>query len=131
MTLPNLVLDPDTVAAWFVVGLAAGWLAGKVMENLSYGIIGNLLLGSIGAVVGGALVSNFVAGEPAFWVSVIMAFIGACILIVVARCSSECLTDRAPEGRAKIRNKLPMTSASGIRTADGGGQWRGYSWPTH
>jgi uncharacterized membrane protein YeaQ/YmgE (transglycosylase-associated protein family) len=61
MTLAKLVLDPGTVAAWLVVGLAAGWLAGKVMENLSYGIIGDLLLGSIGA------------------------FIGACILIVVAR----------------------------------------------
>jgi uncharacterized membrane protein YeaQ/YmgE (transglycosylase-associated protein family) len=85
MLFAGLVLHPGSVAAWLAVGLIAGWLAGKVMETPSYGIMGDLLLGSFGAFVGGALPGFFVAGDPAYLVAVLTAFIGACILIVVAR----------------------------------------------
>jgi uncharacterized membrane protein YeaQ/YmgE (transglycosylase-associated protein family) len=85
MLFADLVLNPRNVAAWLVAGLIAGWLAGKMMENPSYGIIGDLLLGTVGAVVGGILLAFAVTGEPAFWLAALVAFIGACVLIVAAR----------------------------------------------
>jgi uncharacterized membrane protein YeaQ/YmgE (transglycosylase-associated protein family) len=85
MFVANVVLDPGGIAAWLVVGLIAGWLAGKVMESGSFGIMGDLLLGLVGALVGGVVFGFFVTGEPAFWGTVLVAFVGACILIVVVR----------------------------------------------
>lgn len=41
------------ILAWIIVGLIAGWLAGAVMKGRGYGILGDMLLGIVGAVVGG------------------------------------------------------------------------------
>ncbi|MGI6414779.1 MAG: GlsB/YeaQ/YmgE family stress response membrane protein [Thermoguttaceae bacterium] len=40
---------------FLLIGLAAGWLAGKIMKGHSFGIVGNLVIGVIGAVLGGLL----------------------------------------------------------------------------
>ena len=48
MIFADLVLPPASIAVWIVVGLIMGWLAAKMIENPSYGIMGDLL-GSIGA----------------------------------------------------------------------------------
>ena len=41
---------------WFLlIGLVAGWLAGQVMKGGGYGLLGDLILGVIGALVGGYL----------------------------------------------------------------------------
>src|SRR5579859_5164613 len=44
-----------SIIAWIVLGLIAGWLAGQVMKGGGYGVIGDIVLGIIGAVVGGFL----------------------------------------------------------------------------
>ena len=85
MIFADLILHPASVAVWIVVGMITGWLAAKVMENPSYGITGDLLLGSIGAVVGGALVGFFVDGAPAFGVAVLTALMGAIVAVVSGR----------------------------------------------
>ena len=39
---------------WFVlIGLVAGWLAGQVMQGGGYGTVGDIVIGVLGAVVGG------------------------------------------------------------------------------
>ena len=40
---------------FLLIGLAAGWLAGKIMEGHSFGLLGNLVVGVIGAILGGFL----------------------------------------------------------------------------
>ena len=40
--------------AWIIVGLIAGWLAGLVMKGGGYGVLGDIILGIIGAIIGGA-----------------------------------------------------------------------------
>jgi uncharacterized membrane protein YeaQ/YmgE (transglycosylase-associated protein family) len=85
MLIAELVLGPGLVAGWLVAGLIAGALAGKMMENPSYGIMGDLVLGAIGAVLGGIVLGLSATGEPAFWLSVLVAFGGACVLIVAGR----------------------------------------------
>jgi uncharacterized membrane protein YeaQ/YmgE (transglycosylase-associated protein family) len=85
MIFADLVLPPASIAVWIVVGLIMGWLAAKMIENPSYGIMGDLLLGSIGAVAGGALLGLFVEGAPGFWIAALTALIGALVVVVVGR----------------------------------------------
>jgi len=78
-------LQPGGWVAWLVVGLLAGWCAGFVMRGPGYGIIGDIIVGLIGAAIGGFLFGLVVPGDAGFWGSVAVAFIGACIFIFIAR----------------------------------------------
>ena len=79
-------LDPGGLIAWLVVGLIAGWLAGQSMPGSGYGLVGDILLGVVGAVVGGFLFSLLLPGSSAGFVgSIVVAFVGAVILIALLR----------------------------------------------
>ena len=56
-------LEPGGLIAWLVVGLIAGWLAGQFMKGGGYGIIGDIVLGIIGAFVGGFIFSLLLPGS--------------------------------------------------------------------
>jgi uncharacterized membrane protein YeaQ/YmgE (transglycosylase-associated protein family) len=49
----EMTLHPGGILAWVFVGLFAGWLAARVMGGGSYGIVADIILGLIGALVGG------------------------------------------------------------------------------
>jgi len=83
--LADVTMSPGGVIAWIGVGLIAGWLAGMVMSGGGFGIIADIVLGLIGAFIGGIVSGFFVAGEAGFWSSILIAFVGACILIALAR----------------------------------------------
>ena len=83
--LAELELNPGGVIAWIGVGLIAGWLAGLVMSGGGYGIIADIVLGLVGALIGGIVSGFFLAGDAGFWASLLIAFIGACMVIGVAR----------------------------------------------
>jgi uncharacterized membrane protein YeaQ/YmgE (transglycosylase-associated protein family) len=85
MLLADFVLQPGGIAGWIVAGLIAGWLAGKVLQSPSYGTMGDLIIGTIGGLLGGALLGFFVDGQPQFWLAVLVAFIAACVSIGVVR----------------------------------------------
>ena len=79
-------LDPGGLIAWLVVGLIAGWLAGVFMKGGGYGVVGDIVLGIIGAFVGGFIFSILLPGSSAGLIgSIVVAFIGAVILIALAR----------------------------------------------
>ena len=46
------------ILAWLVVGLIAGWLASQVMRGGGYGLIGDIIVGVVGAVIGGFLAAT-------------------------------------------------------------------------
>jgi uncharacterized membrane protein YeaQ/YmgE (transglycosylase-associated protein family) len=73
---------------WIILGLIAGWLASIVMKtNSSQGMLMDIVLGVIGAFVGGFIVSLFgTAGVTGFnlW-SVLVATLGAVLLIWLGR----------------------------------------------
>jgi uncharacterized membrane protein YeaQ/YmgE (transglycosylase-associated protein family) len=85
LILADVYLDPGGIVAWLVVGLVAGFLAGKVMKGSGYGIIGDLILGLVGAFLGGLLFGSFAHAEYALIGSIIVAFVGACLLIAIVR----------------------------------------------
>jgi uncharacterized membrane protein YeaQ/YmgE (transglycosylase-associated protein family) len=81
----RIVLDPSTLAAWLVLGTVCAWLASKMMDEASYGILGELFFGALGAFAGGCVYGLLVQGEPAFWGTMLVAVLGACVLIGGAR----------------------------------------------
>jgi uncharacterized membrane protein YeaQ/YmgE (transglycosylase-associated protein family) len=74
------------IFAWIVVGLIAGWLAGKVMKGGGYGILVDIILGILGGILGG-----WIFGLLGIWQgrgmvgSIVVAFIGAVILVAITR----------------------------------------------
>jgi uncharacterized membrane protein YeaQ/YmgE (transglycosylase-associated protein family) len=72
---------------WFlIVGLIAGWLAGMLVKGGGFGLIGDLVVGVIGAVLGGWLFSTFGASMGGGLIgSIIVATIGAVILLIIVR----------------------------------------------
>lgn len=75
--------------SWIIVGLIAGWLAGKVMGGHGYGFWGDLILGVIGALVGGFL-ARALFGNPdpltGFNLgTLVVAFLGAVIVVAIYR----------------------------------------------
>lgn len=75
--------------AWLVVGLIAGWLAGQVMKGGGYGLVGDIVVGAVGAVLGGFIASRlFAVADPINGINVqtiIVAFVGAMVLIWLVR----------------------------------------------
>ena len=78
-----------TILAWLVVGLIAGFLASQVMRGGGYGLIGDIVVGVVGALIGGWLATTLLnMPNPVSGInvtSVIVAFIGAVILIAILR----------------------------------------------
>ena len=71
---------------WFlIVGLIAGWLAGVVMKGGGYGLIGDLIIGILGATIGGHVLGWLGFGAYGLIGSIFTAFIGAVILIFLVR----------------------------------------------
>jgi len=92
MTLATFVLgvalNPGGLLAWLVVCLIAGFLASMVMRG-GYGIVGDIIIGIVGAFIGGLIASLLGFGGSAGFVgSIIIAFLGACILIAILRAVS-------------------------------------------
>ncbi len=78
------------IIAWILLGLVAGFLAGQVMKGGGYGLIGDIVLGIVGAVVGGFLASNLLGLDVNGFniTSILIAFVGACLVIGISRAVS-------------------------------------------
>ena len=72
---------------WFlVVGLVAGWLAGVLVKGGGFGLIGDLVVGVIGAFLGGWLFSTLGASAGGGLLgSIIVATVGAIVLLLIVR----------------------------------------------
>ena len=90
MTLATLIfgvnLSLSNVLWWLLVGLVAGFLASRVMRGGGYGLIGDIVVGLIGAFIGGWLAGFLgLGGSSSLIVAIVIAFIGACILLAIFR----------------------------------------------
>ncbi len=86
----SFTLDLDTILIWALVGLVAGFLASHIALGHGLGLLGDIVVGIIGAFTGGFLllgvfhISIDVAGHP-LMTQMLMAFIGAAIVLLVVR----------------------------------------------
>jgi uncharacterized membrane protein YeaQ/YmgE (transglycosylase-associated protein family) len=77
------------ILSWVIVGLIAGWLAGVVIKGRGYGLLGNILIGIVGALIGGYLATGLLGiADPINGVNVgtiVVAFLGAVVTIALVR----------------------------------------------
>ena len=71
---------------WLIVGGVAGLLAGLAMKGGGYGIVADIVLGILGAILGGWIFGLLgIAAGGGMLGSIVVAFIGACVLIGITR----------------------------------------------
>ena len=76
----------ESLLVFLLVGAAAGWLAGQIVKGYGFGLVGNIVVGIVGAFVAGFLLPNLGLGIPAGIVgSIIYATIGAVVLLLLIR----------------------------------------------
>jgi uncharacterized membrane protein YeaQ/YmgE (transglycosylase-associated protein family) len=76
----------EMVLLWVVIGLVAGWLASAVVGG-GYGLIGDIVVGVVGAFIGGFVFRALGVGAPFGGLPgrIFVAFIGAILLLLVLR----------------------------------------------
>ncbi|AET64169.1 GlsB/YeaQ/YmgE family stress response membrane protein [Methanothrix harundinacea] len=71
---------------WFlIIGIIAGWLAGRITRGKGFGLVGNMVMGVIGAFVGGFLFGLVGLSAHGFVGSIIAATVGAVAFIYLTR----------------------------------------------
>ncbi len=74
------------ILTFLIVGLIAGWLAGQIVRGHGFGLVGDIIVGIVGAFVGGFLFRVLGVGpEYGFIGSVIMSLIGAVVLLAIIK----------------------------------------------
>jgi uncharacterized membrane protein YeaQ/YmgE (transglycosylase-associated protein family) len=81
------MLETNSLIVILVIGLIAGWLAGKLMKGSGFGIIGDIIVGVIGAFIGGWLwgLLHLPSLGPWWLTAIVSATVGAVILLFVLR----------------------------------------------
>lgn len=86
----TFTLDVETLLIWMLIGLVAGFLASHLAFGRGLGLFWDIVVGIVGAFIGGFLLAGVlhisigVAGHPII-TQMIMAFIGAAILLIIVR----------------------------------------------
>ena len=65
-----------------VIGVLAGWLAEKIMKR-NHGLVTNLIVGLVGALIGGFLAHTLGWDFAGFWASLLVSVAGAVILLAL------------------------------------------------
>jgi uncharacterized membrane protein YeaQ/YmgE (transglycosylase-associated protein family) len=71
------------IIAWIIIGVIAGWITGKLMKGSGYGFFVDMVVGLVGAVIGGFIASHLgmaPIGQQGMIVSILIAVAGAVIL---------------------------------------------------
>ena len=78
-----MTLDPGSWISWIIVGLIAGAVASRVVAGRGFGCLADIVVGVAGAFIGGFLLGAIfnLHGAVGFWGSIVVAFIGAAVLL--------------------------------------------------
>ncbi|MEZ5455020.1 MAG: GlsB/YeaQ/YmgE family stress response membrane protein [Lysobacteraceae bacterium] len=93
---------------WFLIlGAVAGWLAGVLVKGGGFGLLGDIVVGIIGAFVGGYLFRTFgVSAGGGLIGSILVATVGAVVLLLVLRLVKRVVGHRRP---SNLRRFGPCT----------------------
>jgi uncharacterized membrane protein YeaQ/YmgE (transglycosylase-associated protein family) len=76
----------ETLLIWLFIGAVAGWLAGVIVKGFGFGLVGNIVVGIVGAFIGGWLFGALGIGASYGIVSAILgATVGAVVLLLVIK----------------------------------------------
>ena len=74
-----------SLIGWILIGLIAGWLSGKVTRGVGFGCLADVILGLIGALLGGWVFFKLGIWGGGFLFSLAAATVGAVLLVAIAR----------------------------------------------
>ena len=79
-------MSSHNIIAWLIIGAIAGWLAGVFVKGGGFGLIGDIIVGIIGAFIGGWLAGVLHIHVGTGWISAILtAGAGAIVLLIILR----------------------------------------------
>ena len=79
-------MESHSLIAWLIIGAIAGWLAGTFVKGGGFGLIGDIIVGIIGAFIGGWLAGVLHIHLGTGWISeILVAAAGAIVLLVILR----------------------------------------------
>ncbi len=78
-------MDVTSLLVFLVIGLVAGWLASVIMKGGGFGLIGDLIVGVIGAFIGGWVFGLLNISAGGTFGAFITALVGAIILLFILR----------------------------------------------
>jgi len=78
-------MDIQTLLIILAIGAVAGWLAGIIMSGSGYGLLGDIVIGIIGAFIGGFLFGLLGFAAVGLIGQIISATVGAVVLIFILR----------------------------------------------
>ena len=79
-------MESHTLIAWLIIGAIAGWLAGTFVKGGGFGLLGDIVVGIIGAFIGGWLAGVLHIHVGSGWISAILtAAVGAVLLLILLR----------------------------------------------
>ncbi len=76
--------DERSLIGWIIIGLIAGWLAGKIARGAGFGCITDIILGLVGSLLGGWIFVKLGIFGGGFIYSLAAATLGAVILVSIA-----------------------------------------------
>ncbi len=71
------------VILWIVIGLIAGWLATQIIGGRARGLLRNLAIGLVGAIVGGLIFSSLAITPTGFLGALVSATLGAIVILLI------------------------------------------------
>ncbi|HEX4038921.1 MAG TPA: GlsB/YeaQ/YmgE family stress response membrane protein [Acidobacteriaceae bacterium] len=77
-----------SILAWIIIGALAGWITGKIMKGSGFGFIMDMIVGLVGALIGGFVSAHLGlggVGQHGLIISIVIAVIGAIILTWIVR----------------------------------------------
>ena len=76
-------MDITSLLIFLAIGAVAGWLAGILMKGRGFGLLANIVVGVIGAVIGGLVFGYLGLSANGMTGSLVTAFAGAVLLLFV------------------------------------------------
>ena len=77
------MLAPESIIAWIIIGAIAGWLAGVLVKGYGFGVLGNIVVGILGAAIAGILARSLNLYTESFAGNVVAATLGAVVLLLL------------------------------------------------
>ncbi len=77
------MLAPESILAWLIIGAIAGWLAGILVKGYGFGLVGNIIVGILGAGIAGLLAPRLGLYTESTGGNIIAALLVALILLFI------------------------------------------------
>ena len=77
------MLAPESILVWIIIGAVAGWLAGLLVKGYGFGLIGNIVIGILGAGIASLLAPTLGVHTESMGGNIVASLLGALVLLLL------------------------------------------------